>query len=132
MIRLLGWLLPLLLVLLLLVDLAFWDGVRNGPAGPHTLRSAQKEAPLALAYMHAGGALFGSLGLSGWTESFAERRVGQAYAEVAATPEAASDILMDSLSWVMRASHLAPPLLLLAWGLWYLLRPRQVRTIRRR
>lgn len=130
--RLLAWLFPLLFASMLLADLAFWSGVQGGPVGAQVLRSAQKEAPLALAYTHAGEALSGALGLREWTAGFAERRAGQAYDEVEAVPEAAMDVIMRGMSWTMRAAHSGAPLVLLAWGLWYWRRPRQLRTLGRR
>jgi hypothetical protein len=130
--RTLAWMFPLLVALVLLADLALWAGVHNGPVGTLAMRSAQKEAPLALAYTHAGDALFGALGLQDWAVAFAGRRVGHAYPEVEAVPEAAMDILLRSLSWPMHAAHAGLPVLLLAWALWYWRRPRQLQTIRKR
>jgi len=126
----LAWLFPLLFLVMLFADLAFWCGVHNGPVGPQVLRSAQKEAPLALGYTQAGDALFGALGMRQWATGFAERRVGHAYREVEAVPEAAMDIVTRAMSWGMRAAHAGLPFLLVAWGLWYWRRPRQVQIIR--
>lgn len=130
--RLLAWLFPLLFGSMLLAAMAFWAGVHNSPVGPQALRSAQKEAPLALAYTHAGDAVFGVLGLREATARFAERRVGVVYREIEAVPEAAMDILFRHMSPGLRAAHSGAPLVLLAWGLWFWRRPRQLRSLSRR
>ena len=130
--RFLAWMFPVLLALMLLCDFALWAGINKGPVGPEVLRSAQKEAPLALLYTHAGTALYGMLGMDGWATGFAEARAGQAYADVDAVPEAAMDIVLRHLSWPMRFAHSGVPWVLLLWGLWYWRRPRQLHTIRRR
>lgn len=133
MYRYLRWLLPTLLLVALFVDLALWGGIHDTPAvGPETLRSAQKEGPLALTYMHGGDWLFGALGLSEWSQAFAQRRVGTAYADVQAVPEAAMDILIGSMSLPVRSCHNGAPVLLLAWLLAWWLRPKQIQTIRRK
>ena len=130
--RLLAWLFPLLSAAMLLTALAFWAGVHNGPVGPEVLRSAQKEAPLALAYTYAGDALSGALGMRESAAAFAVRHAGAAEREIDALPEAAMDILFRHMSLAVRTAHSGTPLLLLAWGLWLWRRPRQLRTMGRR
>ena len=117
----------------LFVSLATWAGVRATPGvGPLALASAQREAPLALLYMHGGSWLAGPLGLEDAAVRFAGRRLGAAYPRVEAAPTAAMDILLSAMPGMTRASHSGLPLLLVAWALLWFLRPRQVQTIRRK
>lgn len=131
--RKLRWAAVVLLMLALLWDLALWGGIASTPeVAPAALRSAGKEAPMALGYMHAGRLLVGGVGADGFAQRLASRRVGHAYPAVQSRPEAAMDILLAAMPAVTRAAHSAPPVLLLAWALLWALRPRQVQTLRRR
>jgi len=117
----------------LFVSLATWAGVAASPRiGPMAFASAEREAPLALLYMHAGSWIAGAAGLDAAAARFAERRLGEAYPRVEAAPVAAMDILLDAMPGTTRASHSGLPLLLLAWAVLWFLRPRQVQTIRRK
>lgn len=129
----LRWAAVVLLVLALLWDLALWGGIASTPeVAPAALRSAGKEAPMALGYMHAGRLLVDGSGAHGFAQQFASRRVGHAYPAVQSRPEAAMDILLEAMPAMTRAAHSSPPALLLAWSLLWLLRPRQVQTLRRK
>lgn len=128
-----------LLVLMLstlFANLLLYGGLAQLPEGKAFLASARRESPLALMYMSAGEPLVAATGLSGVGQDMARAAYGETFAAVEESPGAASDLIetgdFGQGHALARAIYWATPLLLVAWLIAYLLRPRAVHLVRRR
>lgn len=129
------------LVLFLLVfffDLVFWGAVPGiDQVGPHIERSAGNEAVLASLYMALGVPLDGFLpALGSFGAQVMTRGLEPAFAQILEAPNLAMDLILnDSFNathgWI-KTLYWAPPVLLVAFLVLWVTRPKTVSLIRKR
>ncbi len=132
------WWAVLLFLATLGYDFVVWGAASRIPeVGSHLMLSARREAPLAYAYMIAGGALDAAVPpLGEWGERQATLALEEGFARIKDDPSVAMDLVF-SQNW--NARHLllktchwgAPVCLLLSFVLW-LRRPKKVSLLGRR
>ena len=135
--RNLHWLLLGAMLLALAFDAIVWGAAAQMPdSGIHLYRSARREAPLTYFYMTAGRPLRALAPLRNYGDAQAHAAFAGAAREIGLKPELAMEIAHGparstghaTLQWM----HYAPPLLLIAWLVAYLRRPRAVHLAVRR
>lgn len=135
--RNLHWLLMGAMLLALAFDAIVWSAAAQMPgAGVPLYRSARREAPLTYFYMTAGRPLRAIAPLRDYGDAQAHAAFTTAAGEIGLKPELAMEIAhgrarssgQATLQWM----HYAPPVLLIAWLVAYLRRPRSVHLVARR
>lgn len=127
--KLLHWIVIALFVLTLAVNLVAWGGLAEHPElGSGVVRSAQREGPLATAYIFGGMAL-SNLGMREFNRDFADRRFGDLYPRLKGNTEAAMDIIDNERSTAMALAHYGTPVLLLLAIVLSWLRPEPIHMV---
>lgn len=125
----------LFLICLIIDALAFGALANEAGVGAAIAASAQAQAPIAHTYIFLGSSVVSALPwLQTVGQSIADAALGDAYTAIAATPEAAIDLLFSESRGPLRALFLlcywgAPLLLVLAIAAW-LLRTRPTHLIK--
>lgn len=136
--RYLHWLLLGALLLTLAFDGIVWAAAAALPrTGVHLTRSASREAPLTYFYMQAGRPLIAIGPIGDYGRAYAHRVFAPLEDEIALKPELAMELAHGKARGprhsTLKLAHPAPPLLLVAWVVAYLMRPKTVHLgLRRR
>jgi hypothetical protein len=130
-------LLLILLVASLSLNLLGWSGLcRNAEVGPLVRDAVVRESPLIQTYVAVGDVLALIPGIAPAGSALAEYAFGATFATIKAEPRVALEVLDRSGHGIaprlLAVNTLATPVLFVAWLIAFLMRPRQVATIKRR
>jgi hypothetical protein len=130
--RHLHWWVTLLFLLVLSYDLVVWGAAARLPdVGPHLQISAQREAPLAYAYMYAGGFIDAAVpALDAWGARHAQIALGEGFARIKDNAAVAMDLVF-SQTWnadhaILKLCHWGAPVLGICALVLWMRRPKKV------
>jgi len=134
--RFLHWYVVALFLLVLLYDCVVWGAAARLPddVGKNLLNSAQREAPLAYAYMRAGMLLDGAVPtFDEWGQRHATAALSDGFVRIKEDPTVSMDLVF-SQTWnaqhaTLKFCHWAAPVLALLSVVFWLRRPKKVSLI---
>ena len=132
------WWVLLLFVIAFLYDVIVWGGAARLPEiGDKLQRAALRQAVLGSVYMACGAPLLGAVpALDTWGQEHFQTAVYEGLPRIHDDPSVAFDLIFNN-NWnahhrTLRVMYWAPPVLAVAWIIFWVRRPKKVSMIGRR
>lgn len=132
------WWVLLLFVAAFLYDAIVWGAAARLPEiGDKLQRTAQRQAIVATVYMTCGAPLLNAVpALDTWGQEYFKTAVYEGYQRIHDDPSVAFDLIFNS-NWnahhrVLRFMYWMPPILFVAWVVFWIRRPKKISLIGRR